>query len=104
LNLADDADLVVGQSHNLIATNLARLPRFDDAIDTDVASRDHALGSTSRGRKSEQVEENVQLDEVVVELEGARGHGYLQEALSAGQLCTIAAQPDRTSEFKSYVG
>jgi len=46
----------------------------------------------------------VQLDEVVVELEGARGHGYLLEGLSARRLRTIAALRDRTSDFKSYVG
>jgi len=74
LDLADNADLIVCHADDLIAPNLARLPCFDDAIDADITRRDHRLGNAPRGRKREQFEENVQLDEVIVELEGVPGH------------------------------
>ncbi len=74
LYLAEDANLIIRHSYNLIAANLARLARFDDTIDADVPRGDHRFGSTPRGRKPKQFEENVQLDEVLVELEVARGH------------------------------
>lgn len=73
---SENADLFVGDAYDSIASNLARLPRFDDTIDADLSGSDHRLGSAPRGRKPKQFEKDVQLDEFPVELESAR-HGYL---------------------------
>ncbi len=70
----DHTDLVARHSHDLIASNLARLPRLGDTIDADLAGRDHCLGRATRRRKSQQFEKDVQLDEFLVELEGTLGH------------------------------
>lgn len=67
---ADETDFVVGHPDHLVCPELAPLARFDDAIDADVAGRDHRLGRAAGRSQRQQLEEDVQLDEVPVELEG----------------------------------